>query len=158
MEIGSIISETSPVKPSSLISDKISSDKIRISGLNKNQHKKKLKGDLDTIVLKSLRKEPERRYGSADQLLQDIQRYQKNEPISARPESAGYLTKKFIQRNRTIVLAAAVISIILIATVFFSLNQARTTEIERQKTEQVNAFLQEMLAGNVRLEKQAQKV
>lgn len=147
MEIGSIISETSPVKPSSLISDKISSDKIRISGLNKNQHKKKLKGDLDTIVLKSLRKEPERRYGSADQLLQDIQRYQKNEPISARPESAGYLTKKFIQRNRTIVLAAAVISIILIATVFFSLNQARTTEIERQKTEQVNAFLQEMLAS-----------
>jgi serine/threonine-protein kinase len=147
IEIGSIVSKTTPVKPSSLISGSNSTDKIQISGLNKNQHKRSLKGDLDTIVLTSLRKEPERRYGSADQLLQDIRRYQKKEPISARPESAGYLTKKFIQRNRTVVSAAAAIGVILITTAIFSLNQARTAEIERQKTEQVNAFLQDMLAS-----------
>lgn len=147
MEIGSTISETTPAKPSSIISGSRTNDKIRITGLNKRQHKKWLKGDLDTIILKSLRKEPERRYGSAEQVLQDVRRYQKNEPISARPESPGYLTKKFIQRNGTIVSAAAVIGMILIATAIFSLNQARTAEIERQKTEQVNAFLQEMLAS-----------
>ncbi|MDR9364500.1 MAG: serine/threonine-protein kinase [Balneolaceae bacterium] len=146
IEIGSIISETTPAKPSSVVI-KISSETIQLGSINKAQHKRQLRGDLDTIVLKSIRKEPERRYGSADQLLQDIRRYQKNEPISARPESAGYLTKKFIQRNRTVVFALSVIGIILVGTAIFSLNQARITEIERQKTEQVNAFLQEMLAS-----------
>ncbi|NBC65161.1 MAG: tetratricopeptide repeat protein, partial [Bacteroidetes bacterium] len=146
IEISGIISEKTPVKPSSVVS-KISPETTQIGSTNKNKHKRRLRGDLDTIVLKSIRKEPERRYGSADQLLQDIRRYQKNEPISARPESAGYLTKKFIQRNRTVVFALSVIGIILIGTAIFSLNQARITEIERQKTEQVNAFLQEMLAS-----------
>ncbi|MCG2589642.1 serine/threonine-protein kinase [Rhodohalobacter sulfatireducens] len=146
IEIGSIISETTPAKPSSVVI-KISSETIKLGSINKAQHKRQLRGDLDTIVLKSIRKEPERRYGSADQLLQDIRCYQKNEPISARPESAGYLTKKFIQRNRTVVFALSVIGIILVGTAIFSLNQARITEIERQKTEQVNAFLQEMLAS-----------
>lgn len=147
MEISSAISETTPVKPSSRIFEEPDSGSLHVAGLNKNQQKKLLKGDLDTIVLKALRKEPERRYGSADQLLQDIRHYQKNEPISARPESTGYLTKKFIQRNQTVVSAVAVVMIILVATAIFSLYQARTTEIERQKTEQVNAFLQEMLAS-----------
>lgn len=151
IEISSIISDTVPVKPSSIVAGKTvkmdGESNVHIKGFNQKQLKKKLRGDLDNIVLKALRKEPERRYGSADQLLQDIRHYQKNEPISARPESAGYLTRKFIQRNRAVVSAAAAITIILIATVIFSLIQARTTEIERQKTEQVNAFLQEMLAS-----------
>ncbi len=147
MEISSTISNTIPVKPSSLISRVKDSAPLQLRGINKNQLKKRIKGDLDTIVLKALRKEPVRRYGSADQLLQDIRRYQKNEPISARPESAAYLSKKFIQRNQTVVLAVAIIMIVLISTAIFSLYQARTTEIERQKTEQVNAFLQEMLAS-----------
>lgn len=146
IEIGSIISETTPAKPSSIVS-KIPPESMQLGNINKAQHKRRLRGDLDTIVLKSIRKEPERRYGSADQLLQDIRHYQKNEPISARPESAGYLTKKFIQRNLTIVFALSVIGIILVGTAIFSLNQARIAEIERQKTEQVNAFLQEMLAS-----------
>lgn len=151
IEIGSVISNTSPAKPSSIVSTGTQNNGIQnyypVKGLKKKQLKKKIRGDLDNIVLKALRKEPERRYGSADQLLQDIRHYQKNEPISARPESAGYLTKKFIQRNRTAVSAAVAITIVLIATVIFALIQARTTEIERQKTEQVNAFLQEMLAS-----------
>lgn len=147
MDISSTISNTVPAKPSSIISDTADSGSIFIGGIQKNQLKKRLKGDLDTLILKALRKEPERRYGSANQFLQDILHYQKNEPISARPESAGYLTKKFIQRNQTVVSAVAIIMIILIATAIFSLYQARTTEVERQKTEQVNAFLQEMLAS-----------
>lgn len=147
MEIGSTISDTVPSKPSSIVSEVTDFDSIQLGGINKNQHKKRLKGDLDTIILKALRKEPERRYGSANQLLQDIRRYQKNEPISARPESTGYLVRKFIQRNQTVVSAIAAIMIVLIATAIFSLYQARITDIERQKTEQVNAFLQEMLAS-----------
>lgn len=150
IEIGSIISDAAPIKPSSIVSSdtvKNSHNNYPVKNFNRKQIKKQLRGDLDNIVLKALRKEPERRYGSADQLLQDIRHYQKNEPISARPESAGYLVSKFIQRNRTVVTAAAVIAIMLIAAVIFSLIQARTTEIERQKTEQVNAFLQEMLAS-----------
>lgn len=147
IEIGSIISERSPAKPSSIVGSEQSLKTDYGRGINPNQIKKQLKGDLDNIVLKSLRKEPERRYGSADQLLQDIRHFQKNEPISARTENPGYLVKKFIQRNRTAVSAAAIIAFILVATVIFSLIQARNTEIERLKTEQVNTFLQEMLAS-----------
>lgn len=147
IEIGSIISERSPAKPSSIVGSEQSLKTNYGRGLNPNQIKKQLKGDLDNIILKSLRKEPERRYGSADQMLQDIRHFQKNEPISARPENPGYLAKKFIQRNRTAVSAAIIIAFILVATVIFSLIQARNTEIERLKTEQVNTFLQDMLAS-----------
>lgn len=151
LEIASVITDTPPARPSSIVGDRSGSNGasriLKKNYLNRTQLKKYLKGDLDTIILKSLRKEPDRRYGSADQLLQDIHHYQKKEPITARPENPGYLAKKFIQRNRTAVSAAAIIAIFLIAAVIFSLIQARNTEIERQKTEQVNAFLQEMLAS-----------
>jgi serine/threonine-protein kinase len=72
-----------------------------------------LRGDLDTILLKAIRKEPARRYGSVDELAADLRRYLERRPISARPDSLWYRTQRFVQRNRTGVAAAAAVLALL---------------------------------------------
>ena len=69
--------------------------------------RRQLKGDLDTIVLVALRKEPERRYQSVEDLAGDIRRHLHGLPITARPDSTGYRAGKFLKRNRIALLAAS---------------------------------------------------
>ena len=66
-------------------------------------HNSAYRGDVDTIVGKSLEKEPDRRYQSASELAEDIRRYMRDEPIAARPPSAFYQLRKFARRNRALV-------------------------------------------------------
>lgn len=70
-----------------------------------------VQGDLDWITLKALERDPNRRYGSADDLADDITRYLSFEPITARPPSRGYLITKFVRRHRVGVAAAIAISL-----------------------------------------------
>jgi len=63
--------------------------------------RRRLRGDLDNIVLKALQKEPERRYGSAEELAQDIDRHLKHLPVTARRSSLGYRASKFVRRHKT---------------------------------------------------------
>lgn len=74
-----------------------------------------LRGDLDTIVLKALEKEKDRRYLSAADLAADIRRHLADEPITARPQTTFYLFRKFARRNRGLVIAstAAVASLVV---------------------------------------------
>src|SRR5262249_6331411 len=72
---------------------------------------KSLKGDLDNIVLKALRKEPERRYSSVEQLSEDIQRHLDGLPVRARSDTFSYRASKFIRRNK--IAAAATMLVIL---------------------------------------------
>ena len=65
--------------------------------------------DLETIVGKALAKQPDRRYGSVSELADDIDRYLNARPILARPPSAAYRAKKFVQRNRFGVAATAMV-------------------------------------------------
>jgi len=90
-----------------------------------------LRGDLDAIVLKALRKEPERRYASAAALAEDLQRYREGRPVHARPDSGPYRVRKFVQRNRTAVAAGAITVAALIAATAFSVTQMR--EAQRQR-------------------------
>ena len=68
-----------------------------------------LAGDLDNIVLKSLHKEPRRRYASVEQLSEDIRRYIEGLPVGARPDTLLYRAGKFVKRNRVPVGAAALL-------------------------------------------------
>jgi S1-C subfamily serine protease len=85
--------------------------------------------DLETICLKCLRKSPARRYGSAAELDLDLERWQKGEPVRARPPSLGYVAGKFLRRHWP---AAALALVLLlgvlggIAAVFYALGSART--------------------------------
>lgn len=76
--------------------------------------RRKLSGDLDNIVLKALRKEPDRRYATAEQLVADLERYRKGLPVIAQMDSRLYRTKKFVYRNRLAVLAATLVLLSLV--------------------------------------------
>ncbi|MEJ7578746.1 MAG: serine/threonine-protein kinase [Pyrinomonadaceae bacterium] len=83
-----------------------------------------LKGDLDNIILKSLRKEPERRYQTVEQFSADIWRFVDGLPVLARPATFSYRARKFYGRNKVSVLAAAFILISLSAGIAAAVSQA----------------------------------
>ena len=95
-----------------------------------------LKGDLDNIVLKALKKEPERRYESVEQFSEDVRRYLAELPVSARPDTFSYRASKFIKRNRVGVVAASLIFLALIAGIVGTTYQARAARRERERAEQ----------------------
>lgn len=93
---------------------------------------KSLSGDLDNIILKSLKKEPERRYRSVTDLSEDIRRYLVGLPISARPDTFRYRMAKFIKRNKIAVVAASLVFLSLIGGIIGIYYQY--TVARRQKT------------------------
>ena len=108
----------------------------------------KLKGDLDNIVLKALRKDPEERYSSVEQLAEDIRRYQNNLPVIAQKDSFVYRSRKFLRRHTWSVAVSAVITLLVLsfATVTYIQSQAieaRAVEAEeeRDRAEEVSNFL-----------------
>ena len=87
-----------------------------------------LRGDLDTIVLKALRKEPERRYQTAGELSEDLRRHLEGRPVSARADTVGYRAGKFVRRHRTAVTASLLVAASLIAGIVTTTWQARLAE------------------------------
>jgi eukaryotic-like serine/threonine-protein kinase len=91
--------------------------------------------DLDTIVMKGLRKEPERRYGSVDQLSEDIRRFLDGRPVHASPDTFRYRAGKFIQRHAVAVPAVAAVAAAIAIGVGTTLWQARIAERERTRAD-----------------------
>lgn len=77
--------------------------------------RRRLAGDLDTIVLTALRKEPERRYASVDEFSEDLRRHVERLPVLARKDTLAYRIARFIRGNRASVIAAALFSVVFIA-------------------------------------------
>jgi non-specific serine/threonine protein kinase/serine/threonine-protein kinase len=98
--------------------------------------RRRLAGDLDNIVLMALRKEPQRRYASVEQLSEDIGRHLTNVPVIARPDTAAYRTGKFIRRHRTGFAATVAIVMLLGAGIIGTLWQARVARAERARAQQ----------------------
>lgn len=95
-----------------------------------------LRGDLDNIVLKALKKEPERRYSSVEQLSEDVRRHLKGLPVLARQDTLRYRAEKFTRRNPLVVASAALTIVILLGGIIATAYQARLANIERTKAEQ----------------------
>jgi non-specific serine/threonine protein kinase/serine/threonine-protein kinase len=92
----------------------------------------RLKGDLDNIILKALRKEPEHRYASVEQFSEDLVRHLKGLPVSARPATFGYKAEKFIRRNRAAVVLSALVLLTLVGGIATTAWQAVRAERERK--------------------------
>jgi serine/threonine-protein kinase len=107
-----------------------------------------LRGDLDTIMMKALAKEPERRYGSVHDLADDLRRHLRHEPVAARPDSLGYRFTTFLRRNRTAVAAAAVVLTALLGGLAAATWQARNAQRARAEAEEVADFLIGLFAEN----------
>lgn len=97
---------------------------------------KSLRGDLDNIILRALRKEPERRYSSVQEFSEDIRRHLEGLPVTATPDTFGYRARKFVQRHKAGALAAAIVIVTLLTATVVTAWQARVARRERAKAEQ----------------------
>jgi serine/threonine protein kinase len=93
------------------------------------QAAKRLAGDLDNIVLMALRKEPQRRYQSAAELKEDLQRHLKGLPVRAREDTTWYRTGKFMRRHRFSVMASALVALALVGGII-------STNLERRRADE----------------------
>lgn len=105
-EVERIICQTDPVRPSAAVT--------RGAATLPEPARRRLRGDLDTITLKALQKDPARRYPSAAALLEDLQRYHQGRPVLARPDSVAYRAGKFVRRH-ALALGAGLLAAVLLA-------------------------------------------
>ncbi len=96
---------------------------------------KKLDADLDNILLKSLRLEPERRYSSVGQFSEDIRRYLEGLPVLARKDTVAYRTSKFVGRHKIGLAAAAVVMLALLGGLITTTRQMRIARRERDRAQ-----------------------
>lgn len=96
---------------------------------------KSLRGDLDNIVLKALRKEPSRRYPSVHEFSEDIRRHLEGLPVMASPDTFGYRARKFTQRHKAGVLGGAIVIMTLLTATTVTTWQAQVARTEGAKAE-----------------------
>lgn len=102
---------------------------------------RRLPRDLDAILQKALAKEPDRRYSTAGELAADIQRLLEKHPIVARPPSAWYRTRKFVERNRLLVGAVMAVIMALSLGLSGTLRGLRSAQIATEKARMAAADL-----------------
>jgi non-specific serine/threonine protein kinase/serine/threonine-protein kinase len=97
--------------------------------------RRRLRGDLDTILLTALRKEPARRYQSVEQFAGDVRRHLDGLPVRARPDTFGYRAGKFVRRNRVPVAAGALLALALMGGTVATAYQAREARAAQDRAE-----------------------
>jgi len=96
---------------------------------------RRLRGDLDNIVLMALRADPRRRYESVEQFALDLRRHLSSHPVLARPDTLGYRTGKFVARYRAGIAAAGVLALGLLAGLIVTTHEARIADEQRARAE-----------------------
>jgi non-specific serine/threonine protein kinase/serine/threonine-protein kinase len=146
-EIERVICGTDPARPSTMITRVASTEEPPMTrpvtpeeigaarSTAPDRLRRRLSGDLDVICLKALRKEPERRYASAEQLADDLRRHLDGLPVTARPDTLRYRATKFIQRHKVGVVAATLVVLALVGGIVATAWQARVAATERDRAE-----------------------
>jgi eukaryotic-like serine/threonine-protein kinase len=127
--------EEDPPSPSTKLSaeDETTKDSAMKRAVEPRQLVAMLRGDLDWITLKALAKDRARRYGTPSELAADLDRYLHNRPVVARPASAGYRLRKYVQRHRVGVGVAVGAAALLVAFAVAQTVQLRRTTLERDR-------------------------
>ncbi len=123
----------------------LTADAPRPSDVASPELRRSLRGDVDTIVLKALRKKPEERYATVDAFIDDIERHFGSRPVLARPDNRWYRLGRLVARNRVAVAAGVVVVVAVLGGTASALLQARATERERQRAQDINAFITSVL-------------
>jgi serine/threonine-protein kinase len=120
------------VEPSRM-SEAVATDPAKAAsrGATPDKLRRLLHGDLDTIVATALKKNPQDRYASVTALGDDVRRYLRHEPISARPETLAYRAAKFVRRNRVAVALASLALVSTVVGVVGTMIQARAARVQR---------------------------
>ena len=135
-EIARVICEEEPKRPSADI-------KPADQSLSR-----RLRGDLDQVALKALRKEPEHRYQSPAQLSDDIQRHLDGEPVVARPATLRYRATKYVKRNKAFTAAAAVFLLAMTVGLIVALWQLRFSR-EREREQRRELYVARLRQASV---------
>jgi non-specific serine/threonine protein kinase/serine/threonine-protein kinase len=158
-EIRRLIREQEPPAPSQRLDTLDAQACSTISerhGVDRRRLGQVLRGELDWIVMKALEKDRDRRYESASAFAQDVLRYLNDEPVAACPPSAGYRLRKYVRRNRQLLVMAGAIAIVLASATAVSVwlaVKAHSAELraasEADIARAVNDFLQKDLLEQV---------
>ena len=160
-EIAHVVCEQDPDSPSTMVTrtesitrvdgmtEEITPDRVsQARAMTTERLKRRLRGDLDTVVPKALRKEPDRRYASAEGFLEDIKRHLAGMPVSAQKDTVKYRTSKFVRRHKVEVVAVALVLVSLLVSIAVTVWQARVAtqgwdqaQVEAAKAEEVKNFL-----------------
>ncbi|MCC6243702.1 MAG: protein kinase [Gemmatimonadaceae bacterium] len=105
------------------------------------QRRRQLRGDLETVVLRALRKQPGERYATVDALADDLRAWLDGRPVRARPDSFSYRLSRFVRRHTLAVAAAAVVLVAVLGGAGVAIWQARVARAEQARAEEITAFI-----------------
>ncbi|MHC5113934.1 MAG: serine/threonine-protein kinase, partial [Planctomycetota bacterium] len=129
------IMEHEPMRPSVRISSTGDAAAARHRQLDVGGLSKRLRGDLDWIVMKALEKERNRRYATAGDFAEDVRRHLRNEPVLAGPPGAVYRTRKFLARNRAAAISATLVLLVLVGGIIGTSLALYEAERERARVD-----------------------
>jgi serine/threonine protein kinase/Tol biopolymer transport system component len=140
------ILDTEPARPSEIVCPARTNEENAIANAERrattpDKLARSLRGDLDTIIAKALKKNPQERYASTKFFAEDLQRYLQHEPISARPDAIGYRARKFVRRHRSSVTAASLLALSVIGIII-------VTRLLPRRPEPLPQFNQQKLTAN----------
>jgi serine/threonine-protein kinase len=113
----------------------------RPSAVAPPQRRRALRGDLDTVVLKALKRDPAERYATVAALADDVQRLLEQRPVLAQPDSAWYRVRTFVQRNRWPLAGTAVTGLALLGGTLLFAWQASVARAEQRRADEVKNFI-----------------
>jgi serine/threonine protein kinase/tetratricopeptide (TPR) repeat protein len=172
MEMYRVVCEMPPAKPSIAVTknqEKSEDQPSQVRGTTPKKLQKELQGDLDNIILMTLRKEPNKRYASVEALSEDIRRHMEGHPVQARKGTWTYRASKYVRRHTAGLAAAAIVFLLLLAFAATTAVQnvriaqqrdlakeqkakaeaeAKKAEAEAEKAEKVTQFLTELFEVN----------
>lgn len=131
------VCETEPLRPSLAVvrQEEGSASAAEARSTTPRGLRRTLNGDLDNILLAALRKEPQRRYQSVEQLSEDIRRYLAGLPVNTRPDTLRYRAGKYLTRHKALFAAGSLVTASLIGGLITTSWQARVARRERQRAE-----------------------
>lgn len=140
-----------PQRPSQLVTDA----NAVLRGVGARELARNLEGDLDTIVMAAIRREPARRYPTAVALADDLQRYLDGRPVLARVDALGYRVQKFVRRHAVAVSSGVVALLAIVLTMALLVRNdraltaaAKRVTIERDRAREVRTFLLETFGAS----------